>query len=132
MIENNIITVFIVNDGEKSLVLIPVFIRNIKHYFDFLNLHNLPFIQVTVFDGLFQFRITFGETSNCQETGRIKLSFSFPECLPSSGHSDKMVCFLSLLPSKFCEKVKNFFHSFLSCWFFFLFHILNPFHSQSQ
>ena len=35
------------------------------------------FLQVTVFDDLFQFRITFGETSNFQETGRINFPLVF-------------------------------------------------------
>ena len=35
------------------------------------------FLQVTVFDDLFQFRITFGETSNFQEKGRINFPLVF-------------------------------------------------------
>lgn len=50
-----------------------VFFRN-KQWTTFFN-HNI--LKVTVFGDLFQFRITFGETSNFQETGR-KFAFSFP------------------------------------------------------
>lgn len=61
---------------------------------------------MTVFDDLFQFRITFGETSNFQEKGR-KFPFRFPGCIFLLPKSKQHFCLHYFIISWWLDRVTS-------------------------